>query len=91
MVITSTTLRSLHAVAHRPVKQLTLSDLPALKHLYTQHPESGFSADFFTQGLYFGAYAGERIIAAGGTHALVPAYQIAVLGNILESRDTQKI
>jgi ribosomal protein S18 acetylase RimI-like enzyme len=83
MAITSTSLRSLKSVPHRPVKQLTVSDLPALKNLYTQHPESGFSADFFTQGLYFGAYAGERIIAAGGTHALVPAHRIAVLGNIL--------
>src|SRR5689334_15666291 len=26
---------------------------------------------------------GERILAAGGTHALVPTYRLAVLGNIL--------
>jgi len=83
MAITSTSWRSLRAVPHRPIKPLTVSDLPALKNLYTQHPESGFSADLFPQGLYFGAYAGARIIAAGGTHALVPAHRIAVLGNIL--------
>ena len=48
-----------------------------------QHPGNHFSADLFAQGMYFGAYEGERIIAAGGTHALTPAHQLAVLGNIL--------
>lgn len=67
---------------HRPVKPLTLADVPALRNLYAQHPESAFSAELFTQGRYFGAYAGERIIAAGGTHVLDPAHRIAVLGNI---------
>ena len=89
MAITSTSWRSQTAVPPRPIKQLTVSDLPALKNLYTQHPESGFSADLFTQGLYFGAYAGERIIAAGGTHALVPMQRIAVLGNILTAPEAR--
>ncbi len=89
MAITSTSWRPLTSVPHRPVKQLIISDLPALKNLYTQHPESGFSADLFTQGLYFGAYEGERIIAAGGTHALVPTHRIAVLGNILTAPEAR--
>jgi GNAT superfamily N-acetyltransferase len=89
MAITSTSWRSLKTVPYRPAKQLTVSDLPALKNLYTQHPESGFSADLFTQGMYFGAYEGERIIAAGGTHALVPAHRIAVLGNILTAPEAR--
>ena len=83
MAITSPSWRSLKPTPHRSVKQLTVSDLPALKHLYTQHSESVFSSELFTQGMYFGVYEGERIIAAGGTHALVPRYRIAVLGNIL--------
>lgn len=90
MAITSTSWQPLHAVPHRPVKQLALSDVPALKNLYMQHPESGFSADLFTQGMYFGAYEGERIIAAGGTHALVPAHRIAVLGNILTAPEARR-
>lgn len=67
---------------HPSVKQLTTLDLPALKTLYAQNPESAFSADLFTKSLYFGAYDGERLIAAGGTHALTPAHSLAVLGNI---------
>ena len=89
MAITSTSWRPLHTAPPRPVKQLGLSDVPALKNLYMQHPESGFSADLFTQGLYFGAHEGERIIAAGGTHALVPAHRIAVLGNILTALEAR--
>jgi GNAT superfamily N-acetyltransferase len=83
MAITSTSWRLQTSVSLRPIRQLNVSDLPALKHMYTRYPESGFSADLFPQGLYFGIYAGERIVAAGGTHALVPTHGIAVLGNIL--------
>lgn len=83
MAITSSSWQSLIHVPHRPVKRLTVSDVPALKNLYSLHPESAFSADLFPQGLYVGAYEGERIIAAGGTHALAPRSRIAVLGNIL--------
>src|SRR5260221_4088663 len=89
MAMTSTSWRSLKSVPHRPAKQLTVSALPAFKNLYTQHPESGFSAELFTQGMYFGAYEGARIIAAGGTHALVPVHRIAVLGNILTAPEAR--
>jgi GNAT superfamily N-acetyltransferase len=89
MAITSTSWQSLKSLPHHPVKQLTVSDVPALKNLYTQNPESGFSADLFTQGLYFGIYQGEGIIAAGGTHALVPAHRLAVLGNILTAQEAR--
>ncbi len=89
MAITPTSWQPLHAARHRPVKPLGLSDVPALKNLYRQHPESGFSADLFAQGMYFGAYEGGRIIAAGGTHALVPAQRIAVLGNILTAPEAR--
>lgn len=90
MAITSTSWQSQTSVPPRPIKHLTVSDLPALKNLYTRHPESAFSADLFSQGLYFGAYAGEQIIAAGGTHALAPAHRLAVLGNILTAPETRR-
>ena len=54
MAITSTSWQSPTSVPPRTVKQLTVSDLPTLKNLYMQQPESGFSANLFTQGLYFG-------------------------------------
>lgn len=89
MAITSPSWHPQEIVSPQSVKQLTVSDLPALMNLYMHYPESGFSADLFPQGLYFGAYAGERIIAAGGTHALVPRHRIAVLGNILTAPEAR--
>ncbi|MGH2479757.1 MAG: GNAT family N-acetyltransferase, partial [Ktedonobacteraceae bacterium] len=44
----------------------------------------------FTQGVYFGAYEGERVIAAGGTHALTPAHRVAVLGHILTAPEARR-
>jgi GNAT superfamily N-acetyltransferase len=90
MAITPTSWHAQTPVLPQLVKHLAISDLPALKNLHMHHPESGFSADLFPQGLYFGAYAGERIIAAGGTHALVPEHRIAVLGNILTAPEARR-
>lgn len=90
MAITASSWRSHPSVTPQPIKQLTIADLPALKSLYEQHPGNHFSADLFTQGLYFGAYAGEQIIAAGGTHACVPEHRIAVLGNILTAPEARR-
>jgi GNAT superfamily N-acetyltransferase len=89
MAITSTSLRSPIYGCPRPVKQLTVLDLAALKNLYAQYPESTFSSDLFTQGLYYGVYEGERIVAAGGTHVMAPTYRIAVLGNILTAPEAR--
>ena len=33
-------------------------------------------------GVYFGAYVGERLVAVAGTHAVSPAYGVAVVGNV---------
>ncbi|PWT74411.1 MAG: hypothetical protein C5B60_06730 [Chloroflexi bacterium] len=82
MAVTRAIFRPLASAPPRPVKRLALADVPALTALYKQNPESTFSADLFSQALYFGVYDGETMVAAGGTHALVPAHQIAVLGNI---------
>lgn len=77
----------------QPIKQLDQADLPALKHLYAHYTGHHFSADLFApfpQSLYFGAYKGEHIIAAGGTHVIVPAQQFAVLGNILTAAEARR-
>jgi ribosomal protein S18 acetylase RimI-like enzyme len=90
MAVTRDSLQSFPSELHPSVKQLTIADLPALKKMYAENPGSGFSADLFAQGLYFGVYEGERIVAAGGTHALAPAYGIAVLGNVLTVAEARR-
>jgi RimJ/RimL family protein N-acetyltransferase len=71
------------------VKHLGMADLPALESFYAQH-ENAFSADLFRQALFFGAYDGERIIAAGGTHVLSQTYHLAVLGYILTAPQARR-
>ena len=83
MTITPTSLRFQVHAPHQSVKQLTVSDLPALKNLYARHSENTFPADLFTQNIYFGVYEGEELVAAGGTHVSVSKFRIAVLGNVL--------
>jgi ribosomal protein S18 acetylase RimI-like enzyme len=83
MAVTSDSFQPLRSLAHRPITRLTVSDVPALETLYAHYLENHFSAGLCKEGLYFGAHAGGNIIAAGGTHALVPKHSIAVLGNII--------
>ncbi len=89
MAITAPATLATMPAPPRPVRRLTPADLPALNALYAEHPDSVFSPDLFAEGLYVGAYDGERIVAAGGTHTLTPAYRIAVLGHILTAPDAR--
>lgn len=71
------------------IKQLSMADVPALENFYAQHGNA-FSADLFAQAIFFGAYEGEYIIAAGGTHVLSQTYHLAVLGYILTAPQARK-
>jgi RimJ/RimL family protein N-acetyltransferase len=77
------------AASAPPVVRLAPPDVPALSDLYSRHPESAFSAELFSEGLYFGIRAGDHFIAVGGTHALVPAHGVAVLGNIYTTPESR--
>ena len=89
MAITGASWRSVPAAPPHPVVRLTASDVPALTDLHRRDPESAFSAELFSRALCFGVYAGDRLIAAGGTHALDPAHGIAVLGNIFTAPEAR--
>jgi RimJ/RimL family protein N-acetyltransferase len=67
----------------QPIKQMSMADVPALEALYAQHGEAPLSAELFARAIFFGAYEGEQIVAAGGTHVLSLKYGIAVIGYIL--------
>lgn len=90
MTITPTSLQFQSHAPHQLAKQLTVSDLPALKNLYARHSENTFPADLFTQNIYFGVYGGEELVAAGGTHVLASNFHIAVLGNVLTAPQARR-
>jgi ribosomal protein S18 acetylase RimI-like enzyme len=45
-------------------------------------PVVSYAARQIEDGVYFGAYAGERLVAVAGTHAVSPARGVAVVGNV---------
>lgn len=64
------------------LERLNIDDLPALRRLYSSYPASAFTADQLRYGIFFGVRDGDKVIAAGGTHALGPQHGIAAVGNI---------
>lgn len=46
------------------------------------YPGHWFSPEMLAHGRYFGAFSGDRLLAAAGTHVLAPASGVAALGNI---------
>lgn len=66
--------------------------MPALLRLYADGEASGESPDFFypsmvTDGVFFGVYEGDALIAAAGTHRLAREESAAAIGNIYTRRD----
>lgn len=90
MAATGDSLRTPSFKPARQVRELTGADLPALEQFYARQSEIPFSAELFPQGLYFGAYEEEQIIAAGGTHTLTLGHRIAVLGHILTAPEARR-
>lgn len=74
------------------VKRLTPADVPAILKLYADGEASGESPDFFypsmvSDGVFFGAYEGNDLIAAAGTHLVSRDEGAAAIGNIYTKRD----
>jgi predicted GNAT family acetyltransferase len=66
--------------------------LPALERLFATGAEAGDAPDFFAahmvqQGVYYGLYEAGSLVAAAGTHLLVPAEGVAAIGNVYTRRD----
>jgi ribosomal protein S18 acetylase RimI-like enzyme len=65
-----------------PVARLDEADLQALLALYADYADGAFTPDQLTHGVFYGAYEGGQLIAAGGTHVVAPLYGIAAVGNV---------
>jgi len=72
--------------------RLTADDVPAVLRLFADGEASGESPDFFypsmvTDGVFFGIYEGDALVAAAGTHLLSREESAAAIGNIYTRRD----
>jgi ribosomal protein S18 acetylase RimI-like enzyme len=79
MKVTPDTFRAPQGQAQR----LRGRDASLINRLYAAE---GTTASYTTRqiegGLYFGAYAGGRLVAVAGTHAVSPTHGVAVVGNV---------
>jgi GNAT superfamily N-acetyltransferase len=74
------------------VTRLRATDVTALERLFADGNAAGESPDFFyasmvTDGVFFGVYKGEDLIAAAGTHLVSREEGAAAIGNVYVRRD----
>jgi ribosomal protein S18 acetylase RimI-like enzyme len=67
--------------------RLHASDIDALRELYADGESRGEAPDFFfpsmlEQGVFFGAWAGDKLAAVAGTHLVADSESVAAIGNI---------
>jgi ribosomal protein S18 acetylase RimI-like enzyme len=74
------------------IARLNPSHVPALRALYADGAGAGESPDAFApemvrSGVYFGAWEGDVIVAAAGTHLVAPEEGVAAVGNVYTRQD----
>lgn len=80
------------APEHLAVRRLSPADVPALRRLYADGDASGEAPDFFmaeavADGSFHGAFEGETLTAAAGTHVIAREEGVATVGNVYTRRD----
>jgi ribosomal protein S18 acetylase RimI-like enzyme len=83
------------AVIDDRVTRLTAADLTALKQLYADGEPAGESPDFFydsmvSDGVFFGVYEGDALVAVAGTHLVSRDEGAAAIGNVYTRRDRRR-
>jgi GNAT superfamily N-acetyltransferase len=63
------------------IRRLTRADAPALHALYADYPGNAYVDDHL-DGVFYGLYDGDSLIAAAGTQAVSSRRAIAAVGNI---------
>jgi ribosomal protein S18 acetylase RimI-like enzyme len=81
-----------HSIETQHAVRLGLPELDALQRLYSDGEQSGESPDFFlpsmlSRGIYFGVYEGPDLVAAAGTHLVIPEEGVGAIGNVYTRRD----
>jgi ribosomal protein S18 acetylase RimI-like enzyme len=74
------------------VTRLGAEDFPALQRLYADGEPAGevpgfFDASMLKTGVFFGIREGDELVAAAGTHLVVPAEGVGAIGNVYTRRD----
>jgi ribosomal protein S18 acetylase RimI-like enzyme len=79
MKVTADTFRPPQGEARR----LRGREIRLVNRLYNaEGAVASYTARQIEDGVHFGAYVGERLVAVAGTHAVSPAHGVAVVGNV---------
>lgn len=73
-------------------RRLRAADVAAVERLYADGADHGESPDFFypsmlTDGVFFGVFEDDEVVAAAGTHLVSRDEDAAAIGNIYTRRD----
>jgi predicted GNAT family acetyltransferase len=69
------------------IRRLSEADIPRARDLYALWPDAAFSADMLRDATFYGAFAGNALLAAAGTHAYSVRRQIATIGAVFTHPD----
>ncbi len=72
--------------------RVLLSNVEELQRLYSDGDAAQEAPDFFApsmlnDGVFFGVWEGQELVAAAGTHIVDPAESVAAIGNVYTRRD----
>jgi ribosomal protein S18 acetylase RimI-like enzyme len=86
MVVEADELTAAAAVALR-LARLGPADVPAMTALYSLWAGKTFDESMGSRGVYYGAFAGDRLVAIAGTHAVSATRGIAAIGGVFTHPD----
>lgn len=84
----------LEPASFRPAKgdcvRLTPAHSDQLAALYALGGGTGFSTRQLRHGVFYGVFAGGRLVATAGTHVLSPTFGVAAVGNVFTHPDYRR-
>jgi ribosomal protein S18 acetylase RimI-like enzyme len=69
--------------AAEPAQRLRRADVGAINALQRHEGFGLFPAGMLNEGVYYGVYVGQRLVAIAGTHVVAPSEGLALVGNVM--------
>jgi RimJ/RimL family protein N-acetyltransferase len=66
-----------------PAQRLRKADIGAVNALQRSDGFGFYSAAVLDEGVYYGVYANQRLVAMAGTHVVAPSQGLALVGNVM--------
>ncbi|UCH87033.1 MAG: GNAT family N-acetyltransferase [Dehalococcoidia bacterium] len=66
-----------------PAQRLHRADIGAVNALQHSEGLGSYPAAVLVNGVYYGVYADQRLVAMAGTHVVAPSQRLALVGNIM--------